>query len=98
MNKSELVAAVVAAGIEKKQAALAVDTVLNAVGDTLAKSESVALLGFGTFSIKDRPERKGHNPATGESITIPASKSIVFKAGKALKDKVKGEVKADEAK
>lgn len=53
MNKSELVAAVVAAGIEKKQAALAVDTVLNAVGDTLAKSESVALLGFGTFSIKE---------------------------------------------
>ena len=72
MNKSELVAAVVAAGVEKKAAA-----------------QAVALLGFGTFSVKDRPERKGHNPATGESITIAASKSVVFKAGKALKDKVK---------
>ncbi|MBQ9009478.1 MAG: HU family DNA-binding protein [Clostridia bacterium] len=89
MNKSELVAAVVAAGVEKKAAAQAVDTVLTSIGDTLAKGESVALLGFGTFSVKDRPERKGHNPATGESITIAASKSVVFKAGKALKDKVK---------
>ena len=89
MNKSELGAAVVAAGVEKKAAAQAVDTVLTSIGDTLAKGESVALLGFGTFSVKDRPERKGHNPATGESITIAASKSVVFKAGKALKDKVK---------
>ncbi len=89
MTKSELVAAVSAAGIEKKTAALAVDTVLNSIGDTLANGESVALIGFGTFSIKERPERQGHNPSNGETITIPASKSIVFKAGKNLKEKVK---------
>jgi len=89
MNKSELIAAVTAAGLTKKDAVTAVDTVFSSITDALVKGESVALLGFGTFSVKERGERKGRNPSTGATITIAASKSVTFKPGKALKDKVK---------
>ena len=89
MNKTELIAAVAAAGLTKKDATAAVEATLNAIGDTLAKGEDVNLIGFGSFSVKDRAERQGRNPATGEAMTIPASKAVSFKAGKALKDKVK---------
>ena len=89
MNKGELIAAVAAKGLSKKDAGIAVDAVFDAIADAVAKGDKVSLLGFGTFSVKERPAREGRNPATGESIKIPASKSPVFKAGKALKDKVK---------
>ncbi|MBQ7488623.1 MAG: HU family DNA-binding protein [Clostridia bacterium] len=89
MNKSELIAAVAAAGLTKKDAGTAVETVLSSIADTLAKGESVSLIGFGTFSVKERAARQGRNPSTGESITIAASKSVAFKAGKTLKDSVK---------
>lgn len=60
------------------------------VKEELAKGEKVQLVGFGTFEVTERPERQGRNPATGEAITIAASKSPKFKAGKVLKDAVKG--------
>ena len=57
-------------------------------GDALAKGESVQLIGFGTFSVKERAAREGRNPRTGEVVKIKAAKAPAFKAGKALKDKV----------
>ena len=62
---------------------------LDAIQDALARGDSVALTGFGTFSIKSRPARTGRHPRTGESIEIAASKSPAFKAGKTLRDAVR---------
>ncbi len=89
MNKTELIDAVAeGADISKAAATRAVDTVLGSITDTLAKGETVALVGFGTFSVKNRAARTGRNPRTGEAIDIPAAKVPSFKAGKALKDAV----------
>ena len=88
MNKGELINAVAATGLSKKDADTAVNAVFGAIGDALAKGEAVQLIGFGTFSVKERAAREGRNPQTGETVKIKASKAPVFKAGKALKDKV----------
>ena len=89
MNKSELVASVAEqAGLTKKDAEKAVNAIFTSVQDTLVKGDKVQVIGFGTFEVKAREERKGRNPQTGAEITIPASKNPVFKAGKALKDAV----------
>ena len=64
------------------------DSFCGAVGEATKTGESVALIGFGTFSLTERGERQGRNPQTGEEITIKASKSVTFKAGKALKEAV----------
>ena len=88
MNKGELINAVAATGLSKKDADTAVNAVFGAIGDALAKGEAVQLIGFGTFSVKERAAREGRNPQTGEVVKIKASKAPVFKAGKALKDKV----------
>ena len=89
MNKSEFVAAVAEkSGLEKKAAEKAVNAFVDVVSDALVAGDKVQLVGFGTFEVKAREARKGHNPATGESIDIPASKAPDFKAGKTLKDKV----------
>ncbi|NOQ36955.1 MAG: DNA-binding protein HU [Methylococcaceae bacterium] len=89
MNKSELIDAIAAdSELTKADAGKALDGFLSAVTSELAKGESVALVGFGTFSVKDRAERKGRNPQTGEEITIKAAKIPSFKAGKSLKDAV----------
>ena len=61
----------------------------NVIADTLVDGDKVAITGFGTFEVVERAERLGRNPATGEAMTIAASKSPKFKAGKALKDAVK---------
>jgi DNA-binding protein HU-beta len=89
MNKSELVNAVAANGLTKKDAEAAINAVFGAIEDALAKGEAVQLIGFGTFSVKERAAREGRNPRTGETVKIKASKIPTFKAGKALKDKVK---------
>ncbi len=89
MNKSELVSAVAANGLSKKDAEVAVNAVFGAISDALAKGDSVQLIGFGTFSVKERAAREGRNPRTGETVKIAASKVPAFKAGKGLKDKVK---------
>jgi len=86
--KADLVAKVAEIGITKKQAAQVVDSVLGAVKDALAKGDKVSLIGFGTFSVKERAAREGRNPRTGRSIRIPKKKVPAFKAGKALKDAV----------
>ena len=90
MNKTELITAMAEkAEISKKDAEKALTAFSNVVADTLVDGDKVAITGFGTFEVAERAERQGRNPATGEAITIAASKSPKFKAGKALKDAVK---------
>ena len=89
VNKTELIDAVAeGADISKAAATRAVDTVLGSITKSLTDGDSVALVGFGTFSVKDRAARTGRNPRTGDAIDIPAAKVPSFKAGKALKDAV----------
>ena len=87
MNKTELIAAVAEkSALSKKDAEKAVAATFDAITETLSKGEKVQLVGFGAFEVRERPAHKGHNPMTGAEITIAASKSPAFKAGKALKD------------
>ena len=89
MNKSELIDAVAdAAGLSKAAATKAVDAFSSTVTSALKKGDQVTLVGFGTFTVRERAARTGRNPRTGASINIPASKVPGFKAGKALKDAV----------
>lgn len=88
MNKGELINAVAAKGLTKKDAEVAVNAVFGAIGDALAKGEAVQVIGFGAFSVKERAAREGHNPRTGEVVKIAAAKVPTFKAGTALKEKV----------
>lgn len=90
MNKTELISAMAEkAEISKKDAEKALVAFTNVVADVLVDGGKVQMVGFGTFEVVERAERQGRNPATGEAITIAASKSPKFKAGKALKDAVK---------
>lgn len=90
MNKSQLTDAVsIKAEISKKDAEKALTAFTNVIADTLVDGDKVAITGFGTFEVVERAERQGRNPATGEAITIAASKSPKFKAGKSLKEAVK---------
>jgi len=90
MNKSDLVSAIAeSANLSKVAAAQALDGMLEAVVNALKEGEQVALIGFGTFSVKDRAERNGRNPKTGDPIKIAAAKVPNFKPGKMLKDAVK---------
>ena len=89
MKKSDISNHVAAdTSLSKADAEGAVNAVLSAISDALARGESVTIAGFGTFSVKDRPERTGRNPRTGETITIAASRTPSFKAGKTLRDAV----------
>ena len=89
MNKSELVAALAdKSGLSKKDAEKVLDGFVESVTASLSKGDKIQLVGFGTFDVKERPARTARNPRTGEEIKIKASKSPVFKAGKALKEKV----------
>lgn len=89
MNKSELIDAVASgADISKAAAARAVDAVVDSVSDALKAGDSVTLVGFGTFLVRERAARTGRNPKTGETLQIAAAKVPAFKAGKALKDAV----------
>ena len=87
MNKGDLIDAIAAStGLSKADAGRAVDATTSAVAGELAGGGSVALVGFGTFSVSHRAARMGRNPATGETIHIDARNVPKFKAGKALKD------------
>ncbi len=89
MNKSELIEAVAAsADIPKAAAGRAVDAMVEAITGALKADDQVVLVGFGTFSVKERAARTGRNPQTGDPIEIAAAKIPSFKAGKALKDAV----------
>lgn len=90
MNKTELVNAIAEkAQLTKVQAKAALDATMEAIAEELAKGEKVALVGFGTYSVVEKGERTGINPATKAKITIPAKKVIKFKAGAELAAKVK---------
>lgn len=87
MNKTELVTYVAEnAQLSKKDAQLAVDSILEGIKESLQKGDKVSLPGFGTFDVRERAARKGVNPATKEVIDIKASKTVGFKVGKQFKD------------
>ncbi len=90
MNKTELVAALTEkTGFAKKDAEKALNAVVDVITETLSKGDKVQVVGFGSFEVKDRPERIARNPQKPtEEIKIAASKAPVFKAGKSLKDAV----------
>jgi DNA-binding protein HU-beta len=90
MNKSDLIEAVAeAADISKAAAGRAVDGMTDAIIAALKGGDTVSLIGFGTFAVKERAARTGRNPKTGATIEIGASRSPAFKAGKTLKDAIK---------
>ncbi len=90
VNKAELVGVVAEkAGMNRKDADKAVNTVFESIVESLGNGEKVQVLGFGTFDVRERKSREGRNPATGEAIQIPAAKVPAFKAGKMLKERVK---------
>ncbi|MED4213037.1 HU family DNA-binding protein [Priestia megaterium] len=90
MNKMELISAVATKSeLTKQDSKKAVDALFETISNTLAKEEKIQLVGFGTFEVRERAERTGRNPQTGEIMQIPASKIASFKAGKELKQAVK---------
>lgn len=95
MNKSELVDSIATeAGLTKEQANKALNAFISSVQGALERNDDVVLVGFGTFSVKERSARTGRNPKTGEPLQIAASKVPSFKAGKGLKDAVNPAPKA----
>ncbi|AKX43681.1 DNA-binding protein HU [Thiopseudomonas alkaliphila] len=89
MNKSELIEQVaISADIPKAVAGRALDAVISSITNALKEGDSVVLVGFGTFSVKERAARTGRNPQTGKPIEIAAANIPGFKAGKSLKDAV----------
>lgn len=90
MNKSELIDAMAdGADISKAAATRALESFTSTVTSALKEGDQVTLVGFGTFSVRDRAARKGRNPQTGQEIQIKAAKIPAFKAGKAFKDTIK---------
>ena len=90
MNKTDLVEKIAAgAGISKVDAKKALDAAVAAIKDGLAKGDKIALFGFGTFSVSERPAREGINPLTKQKIKIAAKKVAKFKAGAELADAIK---------
>ena len=91
MNKAELVKSISDKGeITRVDAEKALNAFIESVEEALTSGDKAQLVGFGSFEIRERAERKGRNPQTKKEITIKASKAPVFKAGKALKDMVNG--------
>lgn len=87
MNKSELIDRIAeSADLSKADAGRALDAAIEAITGALKNGDQVALVGFGTFVVKERAARTGRNPQTGKEIAIAAAKAPAFKAGKALKD------------
>ena len=89
MNKTDLVNAIAATGISKADSKQALDAALDAIAEALKQGDKVALLGFGTFSVNERPARTGITPATKEKIQIEAKKVIKFKPGAELAASIK---------
>jgi DNA-binding protein HU-beta len=91
MNKSELINAIAEQGnLSKADAGLGLAALIKTIETALKAGDVITLLGFGSFAVKDRPERTGRNPQTGQEIAIAAAKVPSFKPGKALKDAVNG--------
>ena len=89
MTKADLVSAVAETGMTRKEAAAAVDAMIDGITGALKKGDKVSLIGFGSFTVKKRKARTGRNPQTGAALKIKAKKVPAFSAGKALKDAVK---------
>ncbi|HDR4885376.1 TPA: HU family DNA-binding protein [Bacillus cereus] len=90
MNKTELIKQVAQeANLTQKDATASVQAVLDQITQALVKGDSVQLIGFGTFEVRERSARTGRNPQTGEEMFIPGGKTPAFKAGKSLKEAVK---------
>lgn len=91
MHKSELIDAIAGhANLNKAEAGRGLDGILSAIQNALKNGDSVSLVGFGTFEVKERAERQGRNPQTGAELIIAAAKLPGFKPGKTLKDAVNG--------
>lgn len=89
MNKAELIEEIAAdAGLSKADAKRALDAFIDTTAKALKKGDRVALVGFGSFSVSERAERKGRNPQTGKEITIKAKKVVKFKPGADLSEKI----------
>ena len=89
MNNTELIYKIAAgAGISKADAKKALDATTNALKEALVAGDKIQLVGFGTFSVSERPAREGINPATKEKIQIAAKKVAKFKAGAELADAI----------
>ena len=89
MTKNELIGCIAEkSGLAKKDSESALNAIVDSITAALVEGDKVQLTGFGAFEVKERPERTGRNPQTKEIIVIPASRSVVFKAGKVLKDSV----------
>lgn len=89
MKKPELAAAIAEkADVTKEKAGEIINIITDEITNAMTKDDTVSLIGFGSFSVRERSARTGKNPQTGAAIQIPASKSVGFKAGKALKDAV----------
>jgi DNA-binding protein HU-beta len=91
MNKTDLINSIAEhAKLSKADAGRALDALTTTISDTLKAGGSISLVGFGSFEVKERAERTGRNPQTGQEITIAAAKVPAFKAGKTLKNVVNG--------
>ena len=89
MTKTDFIAGVAeVAGISKKDAGIALEAVLSQLTNAFSKGEDVSFVGFGTFKVSTRKARVGRNPSTGKEIQIPESKTVSFKVGKGLKEKL----------
>ena len=89
MNKTQFIEVVaLKSGLKKKEAEAAVNAMTDAIVEALKAGDKVQLMGFGSFEVKERAEREGRNPKTGETIKIAASKTPAFSAGKAFKDAI----------
>ena len=89
MTKADFIAGVAeVAGISKKDAGIALEAVLSQLTNAFSKGEDVSFVGFGTFKVSTRKARVGRNPSTGKKIQIPESKTVSFKVGKGLKEKL----------
>ena len=87
MTKSEIIAEIAnKSNLNKADAEKALNSFVEITKDTLKKEGKLALAGFGSFIVSERKERQGRNPQTGEIMTIKASKTVRFRAGKALKE------------
>ena len=90
MRKPELAAAIAdRTDLTREKASEVINTFTDQISAAAARGEDVTLIGFGTFNIREREARNGRNPQTGQTIQIPASKTVGFKAGKALKDAIR---------
>lgn len=87
MRKPELATAIAErADLSKDKASQVINVILDEITGTVAKGDDVTLIGFGSFTVRERAARTGKNPQTGKPLDIPASKTVAFKPGKALKD------------